>query len=380
MNNQSMFLPLLTDCKEFDGLPVRHNEDILNEALSLLCPAKVPKERLETPNVKANLLIQAHLTRAPLPITDFITDTKMVLDQCVRVIQCMIDVAAHKGYLDTTLNLINFQQMIMQGTWQHQTVFKNIPYFNEKIITKLSKLGIYHLCQLLPLLSNLQKFLKSELKVKFTVDQMKEIYSALSRVPVVKMKYNMQTVNSMGDATTGVLKPGSEAILTVNLIRQNNKNSRNVVIKSFPKPKDAGWFLVVGNPFTNEVIAIKRTPLDKGIKRELQVPLTDDFKNEGLKLYLLSDVYIGIDQVIDINLRKVNAVLNQIESGSLKESSLDKQFELIQNMPDHEISDESDSDDDRKRNELSDSDYDTDEEYASDISDDPIEKSVDCWI
>ena len=145
MNSQSMFLPLLTDCKEFEGLPVRHNEDILNEALSLLCPAKVPKDRLETPHVKANLLIQAHLTRAPLPITDFITDTKMVLDQCVRVIQCMIDVAAHKGYLDTTLNLINFQQMIMQGTWQHQTVFKNIPYFDEKIINKLSKIGIYHL-------------------------------------------------------------------------------------------------------------------------------------------------------------------------------------------------------------------------------------------
>lgn len=59
---------------------MRHNEDILNEALSHLVPLKVPKHNLESPHVKANLLLQAHFDRCPLPITDFITDTKSVLD------------------------------------------------------------------------------------------------------------------------------------------------------------------------------------------------------------------------------------------------------------------------------------------------------------
>lgn len=50
-------LDILSKAKEFAGLPVRHNEDVLNEALSHLVPLKVPKHDLESPHVKANLLL-----------------------------------------------------------------------------------------------------------------------------------------------------------------------------------------------------------------------------------------------------------------------------------------------------------------------------------
>lgn len=50
-------LTLLSNAKEFYGLPVRHNEDVLNEALTHLVPLKVPKNDLENPHVKANLLL-----------------------------------------------------------------------------------------------------------------------------------------------------------------------------------------------------------------------------------------------------------------------------------------------------------------------------------
>jgi activating signal cointegrator complex subunit 3 len=108
-------IDILSKAKEFAGLPVRHNEDILNEALSHLVPLKVPKHSLESPHVKANLLLQAHFDRCPLPITDFITDTKSVLDQSIRVIQGMIDISAHKGSLENVQNLINLLQMLVQG-------------------------------------------------------------------------------------------------------------------------------------------------------------------------------------------------------------------------------------------------------------------------
>lgn len=50
-------ISVLSNAKEFYGLPVRHNEDVLNEALTHLVPIKVPKHDLENPHVKANLLI-----------------------------------------------------------------------------------------------------------------------------------------------------------------------------------------------------------------------------------------------------------------------------------------------------------------------------------
>jgi activating signal cointegrator complex subunit 3 len=43
--------------------------------------------QLTSPHVKANLLLQAHLARAALPIADYVTDTKSVLDQAVRILQ-----------------------------------------------------------------------------------------------------------------------------------------------------------------------------------------------------------------------------------------------------------------------------------------------------
>ena len=79
-------IPLLSNAIEFACLPVRHNEDILNEALSHLVPLKVSKATLESPHTKANLLLQAHFERCPLPITDYITDTKSVLDQSIRIL------------------------------------------------------------------------------------------------------------------------------------------------------------------------------------------------------------------------------------------------------------------------------------------------------
>jgi activating signal cointegrator complex subunit 3 len=50
-------IDLLSKAEEFSGLPVRHNEDVLNEALSHLVPLKIPKHDLENPHVKANLLL-----------------------------------------------------------------------------------------------------------------------------------------------------------------------------------------------------------------------------------------------------------------------------------------------------------------------------------
>lgn len=50
-------IDILSKAQEFAGLPVRHNEDVLNEALSHLVPIAVNKHDLESPHVKANLLL-----------------------------------------------------------------------------------------------------------------------------------------------------------------------------------------------------------------------------------------------------------------------------------------------------------------------------------
>ena len=57
---------------------------------------------------------KAHFSDLVLPITDYITDTNSVLDQAIRILQAMVDVAADGGWLFTSLNCMQLMQMVMQ--------------------------------------------------------------------------------------------------------------------------------------------------------------------------------------------------------------------------------------------------------------------------
>lgn len=61
---------------------------------------------LDSPHTKAHLLLQAHLSRVTLPISDYITDLKTVIDSSVRIVHSMVDVCAHSGTLSSTLKIM----------------------------------------------------------------------------------------------------------------------------------------------------------------------------------------------------------------------------------------------------------------------------------
>ncbi|GAA6066161.1 activating signal cointegrator 1 complex subunit 3, partial [Tachysurus ichikawai] len=80
-------LSILTDAEEYAELPVRHNEDQLNSELARRLPLQVNPHSYDSSHTKANLLLQAHFSRAQLPCTDYSTDTKTVLDNAIRICQ-----------------------------------------------------------------------------------------------------------------------------------------------------------------------------------------------------------------------------------------------------------------------------------------------------
>lgn len=58
--------------------------------------------------------LQAHFSRIELPVTDYVTDLKSVLDQSIRIIQAMIDICANSGWLSSTMTCMHLLQMVMQ--------------------------------------------------------------------------------------------------------------------------------------------------------------------------------------------------------------------------------------------------------------------------
>ena len=93
-------LKVLSYCGEFDEIPVRHNEEHLNEELAadLRWGASKDMDFLD-PMCKAFLLIQAWLEGKgrKLPISDYINDTKTVVDQLGRLLAAMLDVCLADG-------------------------------------------------------------------------------------------------------------------------------------------------------------------------------------------------------------------------------------------------------------------------------------------
>ncbi len=104
---------------EYDELPVRHNEDLVNAELSRNLPFPGSSFGLPMwdPHVKAFLLLQAHMSRVRLPITDYVGDKTSVLDQSIRIIQASIDVLAELGHLSSCLQMAKLLQCIKSARW-----------------------------------------------------------------------------------------------------------------------------------------------------------------------------------------------------------------------------------------------------------------------
>ncbi|OLP83834.1 Activating signal cointegrator 1 complex subunit 3 [Symbiodinium microadriaticum] len=90
---------VLCECPEYDELPVRHNEDKLNAEFAEHCPLEVDLaiQAYDSPHTKAFLLLQAHMWGIALPINDYKTDLKSVLDRSIPLIQAMVDIAAEEA-------------------------------------------------------------------------------------------------------------------------------------------------------------------------------------------------------------------------------------------------------------------------------------------
>ena len=56
--------------------------------------------------------LQAHMAQLPAPMSDYVTDTRSVLDQSLRILQAMTDVAADAGWLATALSTMQLVQSL----------------------------------------------------------------------------------------------------------------------------------------------------------------------------------------------------------------------------------------------------------------------------
>lgn len=98
-------------------------------------------------------------------------------------------------------------------------------------------------------------------------------------MPLVDVRWTLVPTDETNEPISdGVLEEGGEAQLVVNLRRVNPSNARTVLMSNFPKVKEMGWFLVVANPDTEEVICLKRISFKRMTSKTMNIVLPNDFE------------------------------------------------------------------------------------------------------
>ena len=69
--------------------------------------------------------------------------------------------------------------------------------------------------------------------------------------------------------------------------------------------KEEGWWLVLGDPETQELFALKRVSFTGNSTARLQFPAVNGAgkRMDGVQLYFISDAYVGLDQQHWVSLR-----------------------------------------------------------------------------
>jgi replicative superfamily II helicase len=289
---------LLSAAHEYDEFPVRHTEDNDNNELNK--NVKYPLDStfpMDDAHTKVLLLLQAHLSRLPLPTADFKTDQKSMLDQAVRILQAMTDISATLGFLDATLRCMAISQMIMQASWEEDgsvLALLNGEHGDRKRIQKAiaARLSITATPEFFSWSASqlTEKILQHN--IFGGVVETKQFVSGLNKLPRLGFTASL---------SKKVYRADEEVAITIAYKRENPTTANFAFCPNFPKAKQEGWWVVAGDPSSKDLLALRK--ISSGIthkgemkKAVLSFNAPDDPGLYHVSLYLISEAYLGIDQ------------------------------------------------------------------------------------
>ena len=133
-------MEIISSAAEYEQIPIRHHEDSVLRNLYQKLPNKIVNSESAQPKfnssqVKANILLQAHLCRIQLN-AELQKDTEIILSRSIRFIRACVDVASSNGWLSPAVAAMELSQMVTQAMWSKDPYLKQIPHFSSDIIKR----------------------------------------------------------------------------------------------------------------------------------------------------------------------------------------------------------------------------------------------------
>ncbi|KAF2203385.1 Sec63-domain-containing protein [Delitschia confertaspora ATCC 74209] len=325
---------------EYDELPVRHNEDLINVELSNNLPLKADTFDLPMwdPHVKAFLLLQAHFSRIDLPITDYVGDLNSVLDQSIRIVQASIDVMTELGYLSSCEMLVTLLQCIKSARWPTDgplSILPGVDTEKEKNRIEHPKASPKSLVEATSLSTQvLEKAARfagvppsMTQQCLWPIPHLPKITVSLPDVNAASITIQLSRLNPvlMDQGAFGRSTPSNAALASGQSTRALN-NSRDAIrgrggrrtagnkksksldkgvriyAPRYPKPQTEGFFVVVSFYGRDEIIALKRVGWqDEGgaggssrLQARTRITFPAELGVRKVDILVLSDGYVGM--------------------------------------------------------------------------------------
>lgn len=269
---------------EFDNFPLRHNEDVeisefVGKNKELITDpffdASVSQLDFSQPNSKVYVLLRAHLLRLRLPVIDFETDFRIVKDNSMRILAALTELAVKQFWLGIYCDSLVLSQMIKQKLTSSSCLLQ-LPNISKEKCQQISQ--TYKTLKDLVNETDVKK-IKNVLKLaKIGVNESEQICQflkfELARISVKSLK----------------IKKNSLFTFSANLKLKISAETEN-------------WFHVfIGN---SKNLTLLTEPLRISSKREnpsidFQFEISADSELKDLNLFIISDNFYGLDQVIPL--------------------------------------------------------------------------------
>ena len=139
-------LQLISAASEYDPAPLRHNEDQTLEAFANEIYWSLPDDaNFNDQHLKVYMLLQAFMQRLPLPITDFLNDQNSILDNSIRLINALADIAFEIKQSSQLLLIMNTMPLLIQALMPYNSQLLQIDGIDNALVKRLNKEGICEL-------------------------------------------------------------------------------------------------------------------------------------------------------------------------------------------------------------------------------------------
>ncbi|KAG9438152.1 U5 small nuclear ribonucleoprotein helicase [Apis mellifera carnica] len=302
LNNKTKIrglLEIISAAAEYETVPVRQREENLLRSLATRLPHAPQASRMADPHVKAQLLLQAHLSRIQLG-PELQKDTELVLSKAIRLIQACVDVLSSSGWLAPAVAAMELAQMVTQAMWSKDSYLKQLPHFTAETIKRCTDKGVETVFDVMELEDDDRNRL-----LQLSETQMADVAKFCNRYPNIEMSYEVQDKDK--------LRSGGTVNVIVQLEREDEVTGP-VVAPFFPQKREEGWWVVIGDPKTNSLLSIKRLTLQQKAKVKLDFVAPAPGQH-SYTLYFMSDAYLGCDQEYKFTIN-VDEYESDVSSGS----------------------------------------------------------------